>query len=45
MTLHWTIISNEVTQIFFCPIGVRRNLTFVKMADICCYGVRYGKCE
>jgi len=25
MTLHWTIISNELT--------------------ICCYGVRYGKCE
>jgi len=65
MTLHWTIISNELTQKYFCPIGVRRNLfesssvwsyrtatpymqeaqTFVKMADICCYGVRYGKCE
>jgi len=26
MTLHWTIISNESMQIFFCPIGVRRNL-------------------
>jgi len=26
MTLHWTIISNELTQKFFCPIGVRRNL-------------------
>jgi len=25
MTLHWTIISNDLTQIFFCPIGVRRN--------------------
>jgi len=62
MTLHWTIISNELTQKRFCPIGVRSNLfesssvwsyrnavqeaqTFVKMADICCYGVRYGKCE
>jgi len=26
MTLHWTIISNELTQKYFCPIGVRRNL-------------------
>jgi len=26
MTLHWTIISNELTQKFFCPIGVLRNL-------------------
>jgi len=26
MTLHWTNISNELTQIFFCPIAVRRNL-------------------
>jgi len=22
MTLHWTIISNELTKTFFCPIGV-----------------------
>jgi len=21
MTLHWTIISNELTQKFFCPIS------------------------
>jgi len=26
MTLPWTNIFNELTQIFFCPIGVRRNL-------------------
>jgi len=26
MTLHWTIISNELTQTFLRPIGVRRNL-------------------
>jgi len=26
MTLHLTIISNELTQKSFCPIGVRRNL-------------------
>jgi len=26
MTLHWTNISNELTQIFFYPIGVRCNL-------------------
>jgi len=26
MTLYWTIISNELRQNFFCPIGVRRNL-------------------
>jgi len=26
MTLHWRIISNELTQQFFCPIGVHRNL-------------------
>jgi len=26
MTLHWTIISNELMQTFFCPIGVCRNL-------------------
>jgi len=25
MTLHWTIISNESTQKFFCPIGVCSN--------------------
>jgi len=50
MTLHWTIISNELTQKFFCPIGTRRNSsvtrearTFVTMADILCYGVRYDK--
>jgi len=60
MTFHWTIISNELTQIFLsnrsppqliwikqCLILLHRNAvqeaqTFVKMADICCYGVRYG---
>jgi len=26
MTIHWTIISNELTQKNFCPIGVRHNL-------------------
>jgi len=26
MTLHCTIISNELTQKFFCLIGARRNL-------------------
>jgi len=26
MTLHWTIISNELTKKIFCPIGVCRNL-------------------
>jgi len=26
MTLHWTIISNELTQKSFLPIGVRSNL-------------------
>jgi len=26
MTLYWTIISNGLTQKFFCPIGVRRNI-------------------
>jgi len=26
MTLHWTIISNELAQKSFCPIGVRHNL-------------------
>jgi len=26
MTLHWTIISNELMLKFFCPIGVRHNL-------------------
>jgi len=26
MTLHWTIISNELKQNFFCLLGVRRNL-------------------
>jgi len=26
MTLHWTIISIELTQKCFCPIGVRSNL-------------------
>jgi len=60
MTLHWTIISNELTQIFFFSnrsppqlIWIKQCLnlpyrntvqeaqTFVKMADICCY----GKCE
>jgi len=59
MTLHWTIISNELTQNFFCPIGVRATYlnqavldptvleaqTFVEMADICCYAIRYGKSE
>jgi len=25
--------------------AVQEAQTFVKMADICCYGVRYGKCE
>jgi len=33
MTLHWTIISNELTH----PT-VQEAQTFVKMADICCYG-------
>jgi len=26
MTLHWTIISNELTQKYFFRIGVPRNL-------------------
>jgi len=26
MTLHWTIISNQLTRNLFCPIGVRSNL-------------------
>jgi len=26
MTLHWPIISYKLTQKYFCPIGVRRNL-------------------
>jgi len=26
MTLHWTIISNELPQNIFCPLEVRRNL-------------------
>jgi len=30
MTLHWTIISNELTQKFFCPIGV--HCTFFNQA-------------
>jgi len=25
--------------------AVQEAQTFVKMADICCYGLRYGKCE
>jgi len=49
MTLHWTIISHESTQEFFCPISIDPNLqetqTFVKMADIYCYGELYDKLE
>jgi len=26
MTLHWTIISNELAQKFFCPIAVCHNI-------------------
>jgi len=26
MTFHWTIISNELTQKFFCSIDVRFNI-------------------
>jgi len=26
MTLHWTVIFNELTQRFFCGIGACRNL-------------------
>jgi len=25
MALHWTIVSNELTKKFFCPIGDRCN--------------------
>jgi len=26
VTLHWTIISIELTQKFFCPIEILRNI-------------------
>jgi len=26
MTLHWKIISNELTQKIFCTIGIHRNI-------------------
>jgi len=26
MTLHWTIISNELTQKILCPIEIFRNI-------------------
>jgi len=26
MTLHWTIISNQLTQRFFCPVRVCCNI-------------------
>jgi len=42
MTLHWTIISNGLTQKFFRPIGARRNLfdsssvwSYRTSSDIC----------
>jgi len=42
--------SPQLIWIKECLILPYRNAaqeaqTFVKMADICCYGVRYGKCE
>jgi len=33
-----------LNQAVFDPT-VQEPQTFVKMADICCYGVQYGKCE
>jgi len=39
-------LSNEVSEIV-PNSGLLKNFSpdTLKMADICCYGVRYGKCE
>jgi len=48
MTSYWTFISNELMQVYPCPIGTQRNFfnqaafdpqTFLKMAVI----LRYSK--
>jgi len=32
MTFHWTILSNELTQKLFCPIGTRPPPTSLNQA-------------